>query len=213
MEWIYQAPLLFFSVVFHEFSHGYMAYRRGDDTAYLSGRLTFNPAVHVDLFGTILLPVLCYMSHLPMFGWAKPVPVNPLRLNRPRQDMVAVAAMGPLSNIALALAGVLLLKAVLLASSLLGADNVVLAVKALSFLVTVNLVLAVFNLIPIAPLDGFQIARGLLPYKWAVVYERHVPYGMWIVLGLIVTGIMRYIITLPVALSMLLLAKMGLFTF
>jgi len=111
MEWILQLPVLFFSVIFHEFAHGYTAFRRGDDTAYLSGRLTFNPLPHIDPVGTILLPVACAMMHIPSIGWAKPVPVNPYRLHHPRTDMAAVAVSGPLSNLLLVVAAALVSKA------------------------------------------------------------------------------------------------------
>ena len=104
MEWILQLPVLFFSVIFHEFAHGYVAYRHGDDTAYLSGRLSFNPLPHIDPVGTVLLPAACVFMGFPAIGWAKPVPVNPYRLHSPRSDMAMVAFSGPLSNIFLALA-------------------------------------------------------------------------------------------------------------
>lgn len=199
MEWIIQIPILFFSVVFHEFAHGWMAKRRGDDTAYLSGRLTFNPIPHIDPFGTILLPVLCALTHMPMFGWAKPVPINPYRMYEPRKDVVKVALAGPLSNLILVCAAIVMAHVVLL----LGMGGLQpLLLHSLFFAIVINLCLALFNLIPIAPLDGSQILAGLLPHELAMKYERHVPYGMWIMLALIATGTFKYILGVPLNLAL-----------
>jgi Zn-dependent protease len=209
MEWIYQAPILFFSIIFHEFAHGYVAMRRGDDTAYLSGRLTFNPINHIDPIGTIVMPVLCYISGMPMFGWAKPVPVNPLRLEYPRRDMIKVSAAGPVSNLLLAAAAAVIMRVIVLFASALGGDMSVTLVRAMFFAVEINLVLAIFNLIPVAPLDGSKILGGLLPYKWAVAYEKHIPYGSWIILALILTGLVKWIIILPLSIAMHMLSFIG----
>lgn len=207
MEWIIQIPVLFFSVIFHEFAHGWMAKRRGDDTAYLSGRLTFNPVPHIDPFGTILLPALCALTHMPMFGWAKPVPINPYRMYEPRRDVVKVALAGPLSN--LVLVGASLLLANILVFIPLGGLKPLL-LHALFFAVIINLCLAIFNLIPIAPLDGSQVLAGILPHELAMKYERHAPYGMWIMLALIISGLLKYVLTVPlnIALAFLLNAKL-----
>ncbi len=187
MEWILQLPVLFFSVIFHEFAHGYMAYRRGDDTAYLSGRLSFNPLPHIDPVGTVLLPAACVFMGFPAIGWAKPVPVNPYRLHSPRSDMAVVAFSGPLSNILLALAAAITFK---LTFTFVGGELGVTLLKTLGFAVVINLLLAVFNLIPVFPLDGSQIALGLLKGRALEIYERHLPYGVYIIIGLMVTGLL-----------------------
>ncbi len=187
MEWILQLPVLFFSVIFHEFAHGYMAYRRGDDTAYLSGRLSFNPLPHIDPVGTVLLPAACVFMGFPAIGWAKPVPVNPYRLHNPRSDMAMVAFSGPLSNILLALAAAIAFK---LTFTFVGGELGVTLLKTLGFAVVINLLLAVFNLIPVFPLDGSQIALGLLKGRALEIYERHLPYGVYIIIGLMVTGLL-----------------------
>ena len=200
MEWIYQAPILFFSIIFHEIAHAYVALMRGDDTAYLSGRMTFNPLEHIDPIGTIAMPIMCAISGMPMFGWAKPVPINPLRLEFPRRDMIKVSAGGPVSNLLLALVSAFVLKLWLLFSASISLQTQTTVVQALLFALQINLALAIFNLLPIAPLDGSKILDGLLPYKWAVIYERHIPYGNWIILGLLVSGLFKWIIIPPLML-------------
>ncbi len=116
MEIILYIPILFFSIVLHEFAHGLVAYRMGDDTAYLSGRLTLNPIAHVDIIGTLAVPLFCYIFSMPLFGWAKPVPVNPLRLPSPKRDMGKVAAAGPAVNLWLGLALGIVMKILVLGS-------------------------------------------------------------------------------------------------
>src|SRR3989338_4215350 len=134
MEWILQLPVLFFSVVFHEFAHGFTAYRRGDDTAYLSGRLSFNPLPHIDPVGTILLPAACIFLNFPAIGWAKPVPVNPYRLHSPKTDMAWVAISGPLSNITLALLAAVSFK---LVGMFMGGDRAYTLLRMLGFAVVI----------------------------------------------------------------------------
>ena len=114
MEVIIFIPILFLSIILHEFAHGWVAYRMGDDTAYYAGRLTLNPLKHIDPVGTLVVPAVCYFLHFPLFGWAKPVPVNPMRFPRPRQDMGKVAAAGPACNLLLAFICVLVMKIFLL---------------------------------------------------------------------------------------------------
>jgi Zn-dependent protease len=210
MEWLLQVPILLFSIIFHEYAHGYAAYKRGDDTAYLMGRLTFNPIPHIDPFGTVLMPALCALTGLPMFGWAKPVPVNPLRLDRPRADMSWVAFSGPLSNLFLAVLSALLYKAVVLGMPLLDAGLASTLLTGLRFAVIINLALAFFNLVPIYPLDGSQVLMGRLPDGALSVYEKHVPYGIYIIFALILTGVLKYIILTPVYYALTLLALLGL---
>lgn len=187
MEWLLQAPILLFSLILHEFSHGLTAHRRGDDTAALSGRLSFHPLDHVDPIGTVLVPMICVLKGLPMFGWARPVPVNPALLRSPRWDLLAVAAAGPISNVLLATAAILVLRVV--AGSFV-VESGLAATFAWSLLTAaqINLLLAFFNLIPVFPLDGSKVLGAVLPDRWLRLYEEHTPYGGFIVLLLVATG-------------------------
>lgn len=212
MEWIIQLPVLLFSVVVHEFSHGWAAWRRGDKTALRAGRLTLNPLAHIDPFGTFFLPLLCFLVHAPMFGWAKPVPVNAARLREPRRDLVKVALAGPASNLVLALGAALLVRGVKLASTstALPADLLATAREFLLFAVSVNLLLAFFNLVPVHPLDGSKVLGGLLPASWRRTYLRHVPYGALILLALISTKAFGSFVLAPARLVLAAFAKVGL---
>jgi len=176
--WVIPALL---AITMHEAAHGYAARRLGDDTAWQLGRVTLNPFKHVDTFGTIVLPALLLMMRAPfLFGYAKPVPVRFDRLRNPRRDMVWVAAAGPGMNIALAFAAALLLHA----ASPLPAPMRVWVLRNLVNAIELNVVLAIFNLIPIPPLDGGRVAVGLLPTALAAPLARLAPYGMSIVIGL-----------------------------
>lgn len=200
-------PILFFSIVLHEFAHGYCAYRLGDDTAYVMGRLTLNPLKHVDIIGTLAVPALCYVTGVPMFGWAKPVPVNALRLPNPRTSMGKVALAGPSANLLLAVLCAFFIKLVLV-SGLLSPQGAAQTVKFLVYGLQINVLLAVFNLMPIPPLDGGHIVEALLPpataLKYALFFGR---WGMYVVLGLIITGLFRYILYPPMYLLVSLLGK------
>lgn len=201
-------PVLFFSIILHEFAHGYAAYRFGDDTAYVMGRLTLNPLKHVDPVGTIVVPAFCWLTGLPMFGWAKPVPVSVCRLNSPRADMGKVALAGPLTNLALAFLCVIVFKIILLTASRLSVNTVKTLFYVFQYGMTVNVLLAVFNLIPIPPLDGGRILSALLPAQASYKYESFFGrYGMYIVFALILTGGVRYILMPAVMLIMGLFAK------
>jgi Zn-dependent protease len=175
-------PLLF-AITFHEAAHGFVAHRLGDNTAYELGRVSFNPLRHIDPFGTVLLPAMLLLSHSPfLFGYAKPVPVNFRNLRNPRLDMVWVALAGPATNIVLALAAALAFHALPLAPAVSAqwiADN-------LKNALVINVVLAVFNMMPIPPLDGGRVAVGLLPRPLADPLARLEPFGMLILIGILI---------------------------
>jgi Zn-dependent protease len=176
---------LFFGVIaitFHEASHGYVAWHFGDDTAWREGRITLNPLKHIDPFGTVILPALLYLTAGFLFGYAKPVPVNFGGLRNPRKDMVWVAAAGPATNIVLAIVSALLLHLVRYCPSFL---QYWLAVG-LEISIEINVVLAVFNMIPLPPLDGGRVAVGLLPDFLALPLARFERQGMLILIGLLV---------------------------
>jgi Zn-dependent protease len=171
------------AITFHEAAHGFVAHRLGDNTAWQLGRVSFNPLKHIDPFGTLLLPAILLLSNSPfLFGYAKPVPVNFRALRHPRLDMVWVALAGPATNIALALVAATalhLLGFVPESAAQWIFDN-------LKNALVINVVLAVFNMLPIPPLDGGRVAVGLLPNALAVPLSRLEPYGMLILIGLLI---------------------------
>ena len=159
---VWLVPLII-AIVFHEVAHGLAARRLGDPTAAQMGRLTLNPIRHVDPFGTVILPMLLALAHAPIFGWAKPVPVNYRLLRRPRRDMVVVALAGPGMNLLLAIIGSLILAATVRAAGGVATPTALfIAQNSINF-VLINLFLAIFNLIPLPPFDGGHVVEGLLP--------------------------------------------------
>jgi Zn-dependent protease len=173
------------AIVFHEVAHGLVARRLGDPTAEERGRLTLNPLKHIDPFGTVILPLLLAISHAPVFGWAKPVPVNYARLKRPRRDMVLVALAGPGMNLLLALIGAIALAATLSWSSdPNGLLTNLIAANALNFMF-INIFLGVFNLLPVPPFDGGHVVEGLLPAPLAIRFRRIGRYSLLILMLLL----------------------------
>jgi Zn-dependent protease len=178
MALIWAFPVLI-AITFHEVAHGYVAWRLGDDTAKRLGRLSLNPFRHIDLYGTVIVPALLILTVGFPFGWAKPVPVEFGRLQHPRRDMVWVAAAGPATNLALAIVSVFALYAVPLLPQMVG-DWLFLVVRVF---VQINLILAVFNMIPIPPLDGGRVAVGLLPMPLAIRLARLERFGFLIIIA------------------------------
>ena len=170
------------AITLHEAAHGWVAWKLGDDTARQAGRVSFNPARHIDPFGTIVLPALLLLMRVPfLFGYAKPVPVDIRRLRQPRRDMVWVAAAGPAANLVMAYAAALLMWATIVMPETARPW----VFENLKNALMLNIWLAVFNMLPIPPLDGSRVVLGLLPPSLAIPYARLERYGMALVLGLI----------------------------
>lgn len=182
------------AIVCHEVSHGYVAWRFGDPTAKMMGRLTLNPLKHIDLIGTLMIFFIG-------IGWAKPVPVVFENLRNPKRDMIWVAAAGPITNITLAIISALLLRGLVgfVNPAATGSPAAMLmepVILMLAFSVYINLLLAIFNMIPVPPLDGGRVMVGLLPYKQATALSRVEPYGMMIIIVLVFfTNMFSYIIS------------------
>lgn len=218
---IIQFIVLLLSLSVHECAHAWTADVLGDPTARYLGRVSLNPIVHADPIGTILFPLIGIFSGLPMFGWAKPVPVNLARLRHPTRDHMLVAAAGPISNLILA-TGLFVCLMIIKASSIegaqmvrqvaswdfIGGNSILLPLAALAFYgIIINLVLAVFNLIPIAPLDGAAVVSGLLPRSFAEGFEQFQSYGFIVLIGLLYLGVpaMLYMPVVSFVLSFLII--------
>lgn len=187
---------IIFAITVHEVAHGWVARRLGDPTAMMLGRLTLNPIKHIDPVGTVLVPALMLMFTSFVFGWAKPVPVTWKNLKHPQRDMVLVALAGPLANLLMAVLWALVIKLAPLAGGELGT-----AIEYMGTVgVSINIVLMVLNLLPIPPLDGGRVLAGLLPGPWAWKFSQLEPYGLVIVLLLLVTGLLGWIIGPPIGL-------------
>jgi len=183
--------IVLMSLTVHEAAHAWSADRLGDPTARMLGRISLNPIVHIDPIGTIVLPLISALTNLPLLGWAKPVPVNMSRFKHPRRDFAIVAAAGPASNLAMAAIGGVLLLALAPREGLDAYDIIRRAA-------TINILLAVFNLIPVPPLDGGNVLMGLLPGPAAAAVETLRPFGFVILYALIFTGVLGDII-FPIA--------------
>jgi len=187
-------PVILFSLTIHEYAHALVAYRLGDDTAKRQGRLSLNPLVHLDLLGTLLL----FIVH---FGWAKPVPVDPRNFRNPKKDMLLVALAGPVSNILTAIAAAVILKAVFENFAVIPpGSGVDVAARMLVWFIYIGIVLAVFNMIPVPPLDGSRVLYGLLPDSLAYRYARFETYGIFILFAFFLFGgkFLGYFIRVPV---------------
>lgn len=189
-------PVVLFSLTIHEFAHAYIAFRLGDDTAKNQGRLTLNPLSHLDPIGTLLLIIA-------KFGWAKPVPVDPRNFKNPKKDMLLVAIAGPISNILSAIIAAIILKSIFanldtLQSSFSFIEPLM---SALVWIIFIGIVLAVFNMIPIPPLDGSRVIHAILPENMARQYRKMEIYGILIVFALFIFGgnLFGYILQFPVA--------------
>jgi Zn-dependent protease len=191
LEILIQIAVLLFAVSFHESAHGWMALRCGDTTARDLGRITMNPVRHIDPVGSLLFPLMLAFAGLPIFGWAKPVPVSLRGVPNPRKANLLISAIGPLSNLLLAFVALIVLKGLVVAGQERGSALVEVAVAAL----VVNVSLGVFNLIPIPPLDGFGVVESLAPPSAipAVIWLRR--YGFIILFAAMFTGVLRLVMT------------------
>ena len=209
---VIQFAVLLFSLSIHEAAHAWMADRRGDYTARYMGRVSLNPMAHIDPIGTVVFPLLNFIMGVPLIGWAKPVPVNPMHLKDPSRDHMYISFAGPAANLLAGIAALILL--LLMKHGVPGADSVIVnmaytmriaggqsvvapIVAILFFMMIINCMLAIFNLIPVPPLDGHWIVAGLLPPDAAEKFQRFGTYGIFILYGLMLTGIFR-VLTIPV---------------
>jgi Zn-dependent protease len=202
--------VILFAITIHESAHGWAAYKLGDPTAHIMGRITLNPVPHIDPIGTVLMPAILIIMGAPPFGWAKPVPVNPANLKNPKRDNMLISAAGPAANLLAAfvsLIAIVLLKAIdpntsyFIRSFLMGRGSLQGGFHPLEglalilfYAVFLNVLLAVFNLIPIPPLDGSGIVTGFLSDEASRMYDKIRPFGFIIILGLLYLGLLNLII-------------------
>lgn len=183
--------ILLFSIVLHEIAHGYAALRQGDPTARDAGRLTLNLIPHIDLVGTLLLPGFLILTGSPvLFGWAKPVPINPYNFRDPRIGTAIVGIAGPATNVILALLAALVFRV----SFAVDPSGGGMLLQLLAYAVAINIVLATFNMVPIPPLDGSRVIVPFLPRSAALVFHQLEPYGFFIIFGLLYIGFFRHVI-------------------
>jgi len=196
VELLIVIAVVLFSLSIHESAHAWTADWLGDTTGRHLGRVTLNPLAHIDPIGSIVVPLLFFVTAGFIFGWAKPVPVDPRHLKNPKRDHILIAAAGPASNVVAALAFLIVLKAMnLLAPSLNGEDHTLHPLFLFCFYgLLLNVVLAVFNLMPIPPLDGSWVLSGLLPHHLFVLYDRIRPYGFMLLLLLLFSGALGRVI-------------------
>lgn len=179
------------AIILHEIAHGWVAKQLGDSTASELGRLSLNPLKHIDIVGTIIVPIVLILSVGIAIGWAKPVPINWQNLHNPRRDMALVAIAGPIANLIMAIAWGFCLKL-----ATLFPNNEILQplIYMAQIGILINVLLLVFNLLPIPPLDGGRVAVGLLPYTWAKYLSFIEPYGFFIIVGLLLSGVLWFLI-------------------
>jgi Zn-dependent protease len=190
---------IIFAITVHEFAHGWAAKRYGDNTAFLQGRLTLDPLNHIDLIGTILVPILTFATTGIIFGWAKPVPVNFSNLNNPRKDGIKVALAGPISNLIMAIGWSIIMTIVMLIATVAGPEiaNIPIidgAMHVAMYGISINILFCLFNLIPIPPLDGGRVLQLSLPPKYSYQLNFMEQYGMFIVMALGFMGVLGSII-------------------
>lgn len=194
---VWALPILF-AITVHEVAHGWVAKRLGDPTAMMLGRLTLNPVKHVDPIGTFLVPFALMLMHLPIFGWAKPVPVTWENLRHPKRDMALVALAGPGANLMMALLWAMIMRVGLeMGGSELGWLGRPLAYMGFAG-IQINVVLMILNLLPLPPLDGGRVLAGMLPGPLSWQLSRIEPYGFFILLGLLWTGLLSYVLNPPI---------------
>jgi Zn-dependent protease len=190
--------VLLFSLAIHEFAHAWTADRLGDPTARRLGRVSLNPMVHADPIGTLLFPLLAAVAGAPLIGWAKPVPVNVARLGRPRRDYMVVAAAGPASNLVLAIGAAAAMHLVPASVDVFSGPTIAVWIAVLlQRAIQLNVLLAVFNMIPIPPLDGGTVLAGLLPERLAAGFDLLRPYGFLLLCVLMFSGRLQYLVAPP----------------